>query len=149
MNYLFENYPEHSLSLDVNAESDQAVNFYIKNGLRIHKVYTTPEPDNVEFALFETPLDKKAKKLDVKDPEFEDKSIQQYFSTIEEYHSYHSPTVVTEESSEKDETEKSCEKDETAKVELAYQNSNESTENDSPVKQMEVSAAEWRPSFIL
>jgi ribosomal protein S18 acetylase RimI-like enzyme len=71
MNYLFENYPEHALSLDVNAENDQAVNFYRKNGLRIQKLYVTPEPDNVEFAMFETPLDKKGKRLDLNDPEMD------------------------------------------------------------------------------
>jgi ribosomal protein S18 acetylase RimI-like enzyme len=90
MSWLFEHYPEHALSLDVNSESEQAVNFYRKNGLRIMKVYTTPEPDNVEFVTFETPLDKKGKKLDINDPEISDKGVQVYFSTIEEYQQFFS-----------------------------------------------------------
>lgn len=85
MDYLFEHYPEHALSLDVNAENDQAVNFYKKNGLRIQKIYVTPEPDNVEFVCFETPLDKKGKVLDVADPELDSKSIQPYFNSIEDF----------------------------------------------------------------
>lgn len=122
MNYLFENYPQHSLSLDVNAENDQAVNFYRKNGLRIQKLYVTPEPDNVEFALFETPLDKKGKKLDITDPELNSKSVQTYFLTIEEYHAYANPE--TYESNE-DQTSK---KEEVNKQECL---SNEENTNES------------------
>ena len=82
---MFSTYPEHALSLDVNAENDQAVNFYRKCALRIQKVYVTPEPDNVEFATFETPLDKKGKKLDVNDPEMNAKSIIPYYETLLTY----------------------------------------------------------------
>lgn len=90
MNYLFEAHPEHALSLDVNAENDQAVNFYRKNGLRIQKLYVTPEPDNVEFAMFETPLDNKGKKLDVTDPQLYEKGCQPYFDNIEDYNKFNS-----------------------------------------------------------
>ena len=85
MNFMFETYPEHSLSLDVNSESDQAVNFYRKCGLMIKKVYVTPEPDNVEFATFETPLDKKGKKLDLCDPDMIIKSVQPYYDSLMSY----------------------------------------------------------------
>lgn len=87
MAYLFENYPQHALSLDVNAENTQAVNFYRKNGLRIQKMYVTPEPDNVEFALFETPLNKKGIKLDLQAENWADNCCQAYFETIEDFYS--------------------------------------------------------------
>ena len=48
-------------------------------------MYVTPEPDNVEFATFETPLDKKGKKLDVTDQEMCFKSIQPYFDNLLAY----------------------------------------------------------------
>lgn len=102
MNYLFEHYPEHALSLDVNAENTQAVNFYRKNGLRIHKIYITPEPDNVEFALFETPLDKKGKKLDVNDPDMYEKACQPYFDKIEDFYNFNNSSS-NEETHKKEE----------------------------------------------
>ena len=85
MNYLFQTYPEHALSLDVNAESTQAINFYRKNGLRIKDVYVTPEPDLCEFATFETPLDKKGNKLDLNHPEFTTLAIQTYFDSLSDF----------------------------------------------------------------
>lgn len=86
MTYLFENYPEHALSLDVNAENTLAIKFYNKCGLRIQKVYHTPEPDNVEFALMETPLDSKGKKADTAAIESCTGLIQAYYQTIEEFY---------------------------------------------------------------
>ena len=64
LDYLLKTYPQHALSLDVSTDNEKAVNFYSKNGLKVQKVYLS-EPDKVEFALFETPLDKKAKRIDV------------------------------------------------------------------------------------
>lgn len=65
MNYLLETYPEHPISLDVSTDNTSAVKFYKSCGLRVRELYLSM-PDNVEFALFESPLDKKGKKLDVK-----------------------------------------------------------------------------------
>ena len=47
-------------------------------------------PDNVEFALFETPLDKKGSKIRIDDPEMAAKQVQPYFDDIEEFKTYHS-----------------------------------------------------------
>lgn len=67
LSYLLEAYPKHALSLDVSTDNSKAVSFYRKMGLKIQKLYLSA-PDNVEFALFETPLDKKGVKLDINDP---------------------------------------------------------------------------------
>jgi ribosomal protein S18 acetylase RimI-like enzyme len=64
--YLLETYPKHALSLDVSTDNSQAVSFYRKMGLKIQKLYMSPE--DVEFALFETPLDKRGEKIDINDP---------------------------------------------------------------------------------
>lgn len=66
MTYLLETYPKHALSLDVSTDNSQAVSFYRKMGLKIQKLYMSPE--DVEFALFETPLDKRGEKIDINDP---------------------------------------------------------------------------------
>jgi hypothetical protein len=65
------------------------VSFYRRNGLKIQEVYLS-SPDNVEFALFETPLDKKGNKLSCDDPSLDDKSVQPYFDLVDDYKSYHS-----------------------------------------------------------
>jgi len=64
MNYIFETYPEHLIGLDVSTDNP-AVKFYLRCGLKIREIYLS-SPDNIEFALFETPIDKKGKKLDLK-----------------------------------------------------------------------------------
>ena len=63
LNYLMQTYPEHALSLDVSTDNTKAVRFYTKMGLKISSIYLS-QPDLVEFALFETPLDNKARRLD-------------------------------------------------------------------------------------
>ena len=70
------------MSLDVSTDNDKAVSFYRKMGLKIQKLYLSA-PDDVEFALFETPLDKKGVKLDINDPELSSKQIQPYFDSVE------------------------------------------------------------------
>jgi len=117
---LFQDYPDHALSLDVNAENDQAVNFYKKNGLRIHQVYVTPEPDNCEFALFETPLDKKGKKLDLTAPNTYENGCQVYHESIEDYYNY----------------QKSLEKDETKPDSISTEITNESSDQTLSPKQL-------------
>ena len=62
VNYLFMTYPKHGLSLDVSTDNDKAVRFYERIGLQIHSVYMSV-PDDVEFALFETPLDRRGNKI--------------------------------------------------------------------------------------
>ena len=62
MNYLLTSYPEHGLTLDVSTDNEKAVGFYRRVGLKIANIYLSM-PDNVEFALFETPLDKRGKKI--------------------------------------------------------------------------------------
>ena len=52
-------------------------------GLKIQKLYL--EGDDVEFATFETPLDKKGKKIHIDDPDMDEKSIQPYFDDIGAY----------------------------------------------------------------
>ena len=64
VNYILETYPSHPISLDVSLDNP-AVRFYLNVGLKVKDVYLSC-PDNVEFALFETPIDKKGNKLDVK-----------------------------------------------------------------------------------
>jgi ribosomal protein S18 acetylase RimI-like enzyme len=44
------------MSLDVGTDNEKGVNFYKKMGMKIQKLYMSPNQD--EFALFETPLDK-------------------------------------------------------------------------------------------
>lgn len=66
MNFLLEKYPEHPISLDVSTDNDSAMGFYMSCGLRIRELYLS-SPDNVEFALFESPIDKKGKKLNIKE----------------------------------------------------------------------------------
>lgn len=62
MNYLLTNYPEHALSLDVSTDNDKATRFYQRVGLKVASVYLSM-PDEVRFALFETPLDVRGKKI--------------------------------------------------------------------------------------
>lgn len=62
MDYLLTSYPHHALTLDVSTDNDRAVRFYQRVGLQISDIYLSM-PDNVEFALFETPLDKRGKKI--------------------------------------------------------------------------------------
>ena len=50
------------MSLDVSTDNIKAVSFYLRNGLKIKQIYLS-SPDEVEFALFETPLDKKGSRL--------------------------------------------------------------------------------------
>lgn len=54
-------------------------------GMKIQKLYLSPNQD--EFALFETPLDKKGNKILEGDEETE--TIQPYFNDIEDYKVYH------------------------------------------------------------
>ena len=84
MSWLFKTYPQHSLSLDVSTDNDKALNFYRKNGLRIKDIYLSV-PDNVEFALFETPLDSKGCKLSVSDPDYASKCVHSYFYSPDEF----------------------------------------------------------------
>jgi uncharacterized protein YoxC len=51
-------------------------------GLKIQRLYFEGE---TEFATFETPIDKKGKKLHIDDPELESKSIQPYFDDVPKY----------------------------------------------------------------
>ena len=67
VNYLLETFPTHALSLDVSTDNDNAVAFYRKVGLKIQRIYMSP--DEVEFALFESPLDKKGNKIMAGDEE--------------------------------------------------------------------------------
>ena len=60
--YLLDTYPKHGLSLDVSTDNESAIVFYKKMGLAIRELYLS-EPDKVEFALLETPLDKKGIKI--------------------------------------------------------------------------------------
>lgn len=62
MDYLLTNYPTHAMTLDVSTDNDKAVRFYQRVGLQIRSIYNSV-PDDVEFALFETPLDKRGKKI--------------------------------------------------------------------------------------
>ena len=61
LSYLLETFPEHALSLDVSTDNETAVAFYRRMGLKIQRLYL--EGDGVEFATFETPIDKKGKKI--------------------------------------------------------------------------------------
>ena len=83
MSYLLDTYPTHALSLDVSTDNAKAVSFYRKMGLKIQKLYLSP--DEVEFALFETPLDKRGAKLDINDPQMSGKQVQPYYDDIAEY----------------------------------------------------------------
>lgn len=83
MAWLFDTYPQHALSLDVSTDNTKAVKFYGRVGLKIQQIYMSP--DNVEFALFETPLDKKGKKLSLTDPQIQSKSVQPYFDDVDEF----------------------------------------------------------------
>ena len=62
MNYMLTTYPSHALSLDVSTDNETAVRFYQRVGLQIRDIYTSV-PDEVEFALFETPLDRRGRKI--------------------------------------------------------------------------------------
>lgn len=84
MNYIFETYPQHPIGLDVSTDNP-AVKFYLSCGLRIRELYLS-SPDNVEFALFETPIDKRGKKLDVKKQEnWKDVAVQDYYDGVEDF----------------------------------------------------------------
>ena len=61
LTYLLETYPQHALSLDVSTDNETAVAFYRRMGLKIQRLYL--EGDGVEFATFETPIDKQGKKI--------------------------------------------------------------------------------------
>ena len=58
MDYFTQNYPQLPLSLDVSTDNPSAIGFYRKCGLMIKEVYVS-EPDRIEFAAFESPIDKK------------------------------------------------------------------------------------------
>lgn len=73
----------------MSTDNLSAVSFYKRNGLKIQQIYLS-QPDNVEFALFETPLDKKGKKLSCEDPEIDEKSVQPYFDKVEDFKNFHS-----------------------------------------------------------
>ena len=62
INYLFLNYSEHALSLDVSTDNTNAIEFYKRVGIQVKEVYLS-EPDKVEFAAMETELDKQGKKV--------------------------------------------------------------------------------------
>ncbi len=57
------------MSLDVGTDNEKGVNFYKRMGMKIQKLYMSPNQD--EFALFETPLDKRGNKLQLGDEETE------------------------------------------------------------------------------
>jgi RimJ/RimL family protein N-acetyltransferase len=95
MKFLFASFPKHALSLDVSTDNTKAVRFYRKMGLKIQSLYLS-EPDKVEFALFETPIGKDMRKLDLEDPQFETKSVQRYFNTVEEWKLVHSGNPLIE-----------------------------------------------------
>lgn len=62
-----------------------AVKFYLRCGLRIRELYLS-SPDNVEFALFETPIDKKGKKLDLnKQDDWKELAVQEYYDGIQDF----------------------------------------------------------------
>ena len=62
MEYMMQNYSEHALSLDVSTDNVKALKFYRRVGLKIQKLYMSAE--KVEFALFETPLDKNGNRIE-------------------------------------------------------------------------------------
>ena len=62
MNYLFEQYSNKILSLDVSTDNTKAVNFYKSFGLQIKEIYLSV-PDDVEFAQFESQIDEKGNKI--------------------------------------------------------------------------------------
>lgn len=64
-----ETYPTQSLSLDVGTDNEKGVKFYQRMGMKIQKLYMSPNND--EFALFETPLDKLGNKIMSGDEETE------------------------------------------------------------------------------
>ena len=68
MDFIFKNYPDHPMTLDVSTENSKALKFYFNCGLKIREIYLSC-PDSVEFALYETPIDKKGKKLKLKEQE--------------------------------------------------------------------------------
>lgn len=76
----------------MSTDNLSAVSFYKRNGLKIKEIYLS-SPDNVEFALFETPLDKKGKKLSFDDPSLDQKSVVPYFDLVEDFKNYHSNTA--------------------------------------------------------
>ena len=73
----------------MSTDNLSAVAFYRRNGLKIQQVYLS-KPDNVEFALFETPLDTKGDKLSCDDPTLDEKSVLPYFDSVEDFKTYHS-----------------------------------------------------------
>ena len=89
----------------------------------------------MEFAQFETPLDKRGLKLDLEDPDFAEKSVQSYFCTMEEFKDY--ANIKTDVTQPKESTGKKVKLDQ-----LSIKSSNESTDNDSPVKTTEQSLVE-------
>lgn len=62
VNYLFLNYSEHALSLDVSTDNVNAIEFYKRVGLTVKELYLS-ETDQVEFAAMETELDKQGNKV--------------------------------------------------------------------------------------
>ena len=56
VNHIFLSYPEHALSLDVSTDNVNAIEFYKRVGLHVRDIYLS-DPDQVEFAAMETPLD--------------------------------------------------------------------------------------------
>ena len=84
MDFIFENYPDHPIGLDVSTDNP-AVKFYLRCGMRIRELYLSC-PDNVEFALFETPIDKKGKKLNIKKQDnWKDLAVQTYYDGVNEF----------------------------------------------------------------
>lgn len=83
-------YPTHALSLEANADSEKSIRFYERIGMKIQKIVTLEEDgEKCEFAIFETPLDIKGKKIDLAlDPKDQPQPIHPYFSTVEEYRAF-------------------------------------------------------------
>lgn len=62
VNYLFLNYQQNSLSLDVSTDNVNAIEFYKRVGLKIKEIYLS-EADKVEFAAMESEMDQNGKKI--------------------------------------------------------------------------------------
>jgi len=85
MNYILETYPEHPISLDVSTDNGSAVKFYQSCGLRVRELYLSC-PDNVEFALFETPIDKKGKKMNLNEQkDWRELAVQTYYEGVADF----------------------------------------------------------------
>lgn len=74
VNHIFLSYPQYALSLDVSTDNVNAVEFYKRVGMQIREIYLS-DPDQVEFAAMETPLDASGNKIVT---EYEKKLVQTF-----------------------------------------------------------------------